>query len=150
MAAYLRHSTRPTGLTQKDGLVPEKIAQDQARMALLADEKVACAERIVQLLRRAIERLDVDLARALDRTGEGGIGDIVMGGMTATGVGVGRSGTAIERLPESLRSALGGGYGLGVQASVQDLGLGLVTGTSTPVGPAQKREYAILALCLFC
>lgn len=139
MAAYLRHSTRAGGLTPKDALTPEKIAQDQARMAILADEKVACAERIVQLLTRARERLDVDLARALDRTGEAVSADIIMGGTTT-----GRSGTAIERLPDNLRSALGHGYGgvggtqMQAQESLGVLGL-TTTGVSTP-GSQQKRR----------
>ncbi|KIJ56484.1 hypothetical protein M422DRAFT_238111 [Sphaerobolus stellatus SS14] len=134
MAAYLRHSTRAGGLTPKDAFTPEKIAQDQARITVLAEEKVACADRIVQLLKRAIGRLDVDLARALDRTGEAGSMDAIMSG---TGMG---SRTAIERLPDSLRSALGHGYGSAGQAETGALGLSGTSAVSTP-GPSQKRKY---------
>lgn len=129
MAAYLRHATRTGGLTPKDAGMPDKIAQDHEKIAQLADEKLACATRIVQLLTRAIGRLDVDLARALDRSGETPQ-DLMMGG----------SRTAIERLPDSLRSALSG-QGLDIMTGGGALGLS-TSGTSTP-HPPMKRAYGM-------
>ena len=133
MAAYLRHSARGGVLSPKDAALPEKITQEQERLLQLSNEKVACAERILHLLNKAMGRLDVDLARAMDRTGEAISQDTSMG-MT------GGSRTLLEKLPDTLRGAL------------QDEGKGSIvlstpgaSSTSTP-HPPTKRTLGILYL----
>ncbi|KAF8592598.1 hypothetical protein K439DRAFT_23398 [Ramaria rubella] len=129
MAAYLRHSTRAGGLTLKDAALPDKIAQEHDRIRELSEEKVASAERIVHLLSKAMGRLDVDLARAMDRTGEVPQ-DVVMGN-------TGGSRTPIEKLPESLRNALG------TSESNSTIALPVAattSGTATPHPPNKRRR----------
>jgi hypothetical protein len=95
-------------------------------MAVLSDEKVHSAERIVQLLTRAIGRLDADLTRAMERGGEG-----MLDGGPAVGTGMGTGRTGVNEL---LRGALGleGGVVAGV---------GVANGSiTTPSQPAQKSR----------
>jgi chromatin modification-related protein YNG2 len=132
MAAYLRHSTRGGGLTPKDAALPENIAQEHERIRELSEEKVACAERVVHLLTKAMGRLDVDLARAMDRTGEGPPQDVLMGN-------TGGSRTPIEKLPETLKSALAQSDTIVLPVAGQSGG----SGASTPHLP-NKRMFEIM------
>ena len=127
MAAYLRHSTRTGVLSPKEAALPEKIAQEQERLLQLSNEKVACAERIMHLLTKAMGRLDVDLTRAMDRTGEGVSQDMIMG-IT------GGSRTPLEKLPDTLRGAL---QGEGKGSIVLSTASG-TSSTSTPHPPTKR------------
>jgi chromatin modification-related protein YNG2 len=136
MAAYLRHSARGGMLSPKDAAIPEKIAQEEERILQLSNEKVACADRIVHLLTKAMGRLDVDLARAMDRTGEGLSQDAILGS-------TGPSRTPLEKLPDTLRGALQSeGNGSIVLSSA--------TGATAPTPhPPTKRPSICLSVVRF-
>ncbi|KIO12506.1 hypothetical protein M404DRAFT_12729 [Pisolithus tinctorius Marx 270] len=121
---YIRHVLRSdSDSSSKDkALTPptEKIKSAQKTLEQLADEKVAIAERIVNMLTRKRSRLDYDLARVLALQGEPDPAAIVAGAaqpilssgtsISATGSGYilgGRNPAA--QINESLRNAFAGG-----------------------------------------
>lgn len=121
---YIRHVLRSdSDSSSKDkALTPptEKIKSAQKTLEKLADEKVAIAERIVNMLTRKRSRLDYDLARVLALQGEPDPAAIVAGAaqpilssgtsISATGSGYilgGRNPAA--QINESLRNAFAGG-----------------------------------------
>ena len=131
MNAYLHNMTRDT-LTPKDISLHEKITQEQDRIRELSEEKVLCAERIVHLLTKAMGRLDVDLSRAMDRTGEAAPQDALTGSMGGTR-------TPIERLSESLRSTLAHGEGNG-SIVLPPAGQNGASSASTPHPPIKRTS----------
>ena len=80
-------------MTGKDKPSPppptEKIKQAQKTLSIIADEKVALAERIVELLSRKRSRLDYDLGRVLVLQGEPDPAAVVAGAVPLMSVGVG-------------------------------------------------------------
>lgn len=133
MAAYLRHSSRGGILSPKEAALPEKIAQEHERILQLSNEKVACAERIMHLLTKAMGRLDVDLARAMDRSGEGVPQDVIMASTAG-------SRTTLEKLPDTLRGALqGDGNGSIILTSAPG-----GSGGSTPHPPTKRMSNLII------
>ncbi|KAG6378970.1 hypothetical protein JVT61DRAFT_13258 [Boletus reticuloceps] len=120
---FIRHALRSDlEATGKDKLSPppptEKIKQAQRMLTMLADEKIALAERIVELLSRKRSRLDYDLGRVLVLQGEPDAAAVVAGaapltsasgGGTSAGSGYvlgGRNPAA--HINESLRNAFSG------------------------------------------
>lgn len=59
-----------TPLSTKDEQIPQKIDQSYAEVDKLAQEKVALAERLGNLIQRARTRLDYDLRRVLILQGD--------------------------------------------------------------------------------
>jgi Inhibitor of growth proteins N-terminal histone-binding len=139
MAAYLRHTTRGGTLSPKEVALPEKIAQEHERILQLSNEKVACAERVMHLLTKAMGRLDVDLARAMDRTGEGVSQDMVMGN-------TGGSRTPMEKLPDTLRSALQGEGNGSIVLPAASAG----SSASTPHPPTKRTLEMRVFVVWFC
>ncbi|KAH9938109.1 uncharacterized protein B0H18DRAFT_1112295 [Fomitopsis serialis] len=86
---YVRHSLKNPGqpLAPKDGAIPQNISAQYAEIDQLAAEKIALAERMVQLIQRARARLDHDLSKASYSLGQG-------------------SRNPAERITESLRNAI--------------------------------------------
>lgn len=137
MAAYLRHTTRGGTLSPKEVALPEKIAQEHERILQLSNEKVACAERVMHLLTKAMGRLDVDLARAMDRSGEGVSQDVVMGN-------TGGSRTPLEKLPDALRGALQGDGNGSIVLSAASGG-----GSASTAHPPTKSTFKCITLLFF-
>ncbi|KAF8528824.1 hypothetical protein BU17DRAFT_19878, partial [Hysterangium stoloniferum] len=126
-ASYLRHATRGGAQKEKDSQIPDKIAAEHAKMAVLAEEKVHSAERIVQILKRAMGRLDGDLSRAMERGGES-----MLESSAAATTGIGRTG-----VNELLKGALG--LEGGVVASTG--GANGVIATSHPPPKSESRLF---------
>ncbi|KAH9844375.1 uncharacterized protein C8Q71DRAFT_42128 [Rhodofomes roseus] len=99
---YVRHSLKNPGqpLGAKDGAIPQNIAAQYAEIDQLASEKIALAERMVQLIQRARARLDHDLSKVLVLQGEPAP-EI----QTSYSFGQGSRNPA-ERINESLRNAI--------------------------------------------
>ncbi|KAI6130253.1 hypothetical protein EDD16DRAFT_1077189 [Pisolithus croceorrhizus] len=124
---YIRHVLRSDSdgpNKDKDRPSPvhpaEKIKSAQKTLEQLADEKVAIAQRIVNLLSRKRSRLDYDLARVLALQGEPDPAAIVAGAaqpILSSGTGVGAIGSGYilggrnpaAQINESLRNAFAGG-----------------------------------------
>ncbi|KAL4081491.1 hypothetical protein V8B97DRAFT_1862996 [Scleroderma yunnanense] len=123
---YIRHVLRSdtdVSSKEKDKSLPtpptEKINAAQKTLAQLADEKIALAERIVDILSRKRSRLDYDLARVLTLQGEHDPVAIVTSGVqpilsSGSGISGGGSGSVLggrnpaAQINESLRNAFGG------------------------------------------
>ncbi|KAH7887455.1 hypothetical protein F5I97DRAFT_831909 [Phlebopus sp. FC_14] len=125
---FIRHALRSdatdaSATNQKDKPSPsppsEKINQARKTLATLADEKIALAERIVELISRKRSRLDYDLARVLVLQGESDPAAIVAGAVppvlsTGTNAATGGSGYILggrnpaAHINESLRNAFAG------------------------------------------
>lgn len=100
-SSYIRHSV--TGqFSAKDTSTPPKVNLEYSKVQQLAEEKVALAQRIVELLTKACGRLEVDLARVLVASGEVPPAETVLG----SGSLAGRT-TSFDKINESLRNALG-------------------------------------------
>ncbi|KAF8558722.1 hypothetical protein OG21DRAFT_1474585 [Imleria badia] len=121
---FIRHALRSEFETAcKDSLSPpppptEKILQAQKMLSIIADEKIALAERIVELLSRKRSRLDYDLGRVLVLQGEPDPAAVVAGAVPLMSAGTGGtpagSGYVLggrnpaAHINESLRNAFSG------------------------------------------
>ncbi|KIJ69873.1 hypothetical protein HYDPIDRAFT_78556 [Hydnomerulius pinastri MD-312] len=130
---FIRHALRADSeALGKDKPSPppptEKIKQAQKTLATLADEKIALAERIVEILSRKRSRLDYDLGRVLVLQGEPDPAAIVAGAAppilsVGSGGAPGGSGYVLggrnpaAHINESLRNAFAGGTALPVASS---------------------------------
>jgi chromatin modification-related protein YNG2 len=151
----IRHTLRTESETLvKDKPSPppptEKIKQAQKTLATLADEKIALAERIVEILLRKRSRLDYDLGRVLVLQGEPDAAAIVAGGApsltSASTIGTaGGSGYVLggrnpaAHINESLRNAFAGGASLPVASSASVASIGSRTG-GTEESAYKKRK----------
>lgn len=91
---FIRHALRTdseaTGKEKPSSPPPtEKIKQAQQTLSILADEKIALAERIVELLSRKRSRLDHDLGRVLVLQGEPDPAAVVAGAAPLMSAGTG-------------------------------------------------------------
>ncbi|KAG9317711.1 hypothetical protein JVU11DRAFT_1924 [Chiua virens] len=96
----------------------EKIAEAKQRLCKIADEKIALAERIVELLSRKRSRLDYDLGRVLVLQGEPDPAAVVAGAAPLMSAGGGGASTGsgyvlggrnpAAHINESLRNAFSG------------------------------------------
>ena len=96
----------------------ERIKQAQETLAIIADEKIALAERIVELLSRKRSRLDYDLGRVLVLQGEPDPAAVVAGAAPLMSAGSGASlvgsgyvlggRNPAAHITESLRNAFSG------------------------------------------
>lgn len=165
MSSYLRHASRAGGtLSHKDTALPEQVALEHAKVMTLAEEKLQCAEKIVKLVSRALGRLDVDLARALDRTGE----SVATGPANGTAVSIAPAGSGgasnvmgwmSDSITLGSTGAMGFGLGLGRAGAVTDAlrgaladgssssstGAGAASLTATPHPP---KRVLIVVFCL--
>ncbi|KIM63674.1 hypothetical protein SCLCIDRAFT_116748 [Scleroderma citrinum Foug A] len=151
---YIRHVLRSdadASPKEKDKPSPtpptEKISSAQKTLAQLADEKIAIAERIVDILSRKRSRLDYDLARVLALQGEHDPAAIVAGAaqpVLSSGSGTGGSGYVLggrnpaAQINESLRNAFSGGVSVPLPSG------GGVASVASRVGveePAYKSEH---------
>ncbi|GJJ07320.1 hypothetical protein Clacol_001521 [Clathrus columnatus] len=155
MSSYLRHASRPgVVLSPKDAVIPEQISLEHAKLMALAEEKVRCAEKVVKLVSRSLGRLDVDLARALDRNSDG-IASGAVGNATtnSTPAGPGGVSNVMGWMSESITlgstGGMGFGLGLGRAGAVTDALRSAIadgsstTGTSSTSGavtPVPKRR----------
>lgn len=120
---FIRHALRTeseaTGKDKPSSPPPtEKIKQAQQTLSILADEKIALAERIVELLSRKRSRLDHDLGRVLVLQGEPDPAAVVSGAAPLMSAGAGGalagSGYVLggrnpaAHINESLRNAFSG------------------------------------------
>ncbi|KZT71557.1 hypothetical protein DAEQUDRAFT_744233 [Daedalea quercina L-15889] len=99
---YVRHSLKNPGQppAPKDNAIPQNVASQYAEIDQLAAEKIALAERVVQLINRARARLDHDLSKVLVLQGEPAP-EI----QTSYSLGQGSRNPA-EKINESLRNAI--------------------------------------------
>ncbi|TDL29390.1 hypothetical protein BD410DRAFT_892695 [Rickenella mellea] len=78
---YIRHATKPKDAKDngkekekdtkdKDAGIPAKVAADYQELDKMSGEKIALAERVVELLTRVNARLDNDLSRVVALSGE--------------------------------------------------------------------------------
>jgi chromatin modification-related protein YNG2 len=120
---FIRHALRTDcEVTGKDKPSPppptEKIQQAQNTLSIIADEKIALAERIVELLSRKRSRLDYDLGRVLVLQGEPDPAAVVAGAVPLMSAGAGGASTGsgyvlggrnpAAHINESLRNAFSG------------------------------------------
>lgn len=120
---FIRHALRTDcEVTGKDKPSPppptEKINQAQKTLSIIADEKIALAERIVELLSRKRSRLDYDLGRVLVLQGEPDPAAVVAGAapLMSAGTGGASAGSGYvlggrnpaAHINESLRNAFSG------------------------------------------
>lgn len=120
---FIRHALRTdfeaTGKDKPSSPPPtEKIKQAQQILSIIADEKIALAERIVELLSRKRSRLDHDLGRVLVLQGEPDPAAVVAGAapLMSAGAGGALSGSGYvlggrnpaAHINESLRNAFSG------------------------------------------
>ncbi|PCH40944.1 hypothetical protein WOLCODRAFT_24379 [Wolfiporia cocos MD-104 SS10] len=102
---YIRHSLKSApgqALSARDAAIPDSVAGYYTEMDQLAAEKVALAERMVQLVARARARLNHDLDRVLALQGEAD--PALQGGLFAPSARAAAS--VVDRVNESLRSAI--------------------------------------------
>lgn len=159
---YIRHVLRSdadASPKEKDKPSPtpptEKIGSAQKTLAQLADEKIAIAERIVDILSRKRSRLDYDLARVLALQGEHDPVAIVAGTtqpVLSSGSGISGSGHVLggrnpaAQINESLRNAFSGGV------SVPPTSGGGLASVASRVGveePAYKSEHFPMMLSIW-
>ncbi|KAF8838624.1 hypothetical protein BDN67DRAFT_933447 [Paxillus ammoniavirescens] len=152
---FIRHTLRTDSETlAKDKPSPppptEKLKRAQKSLATLADEKIALAERIVEILSRKRSRLDYDLGRVLMLQGEPDPAAIVAGAapppiLAGIGTASGGSGYVLggrnpaAHINESLRNAFAGGTSLPVASSGSVASIGGRTG-STEESAYKKRK----------
>lgn len=120
---FIRHALRTDfESVGKDKVSPppptEKIKQAQKTLSVIADEKIALAERIVELLSRKRSRLDYDLSRVLVLQGEPDPAAVVAGTapLMSAGAGGASAGSGYvlggrnpaAHINESLRNAFSG------------------------------------------
>lgn len=119
---FIRHALRTDfDPIAKDKLSPpptERITQAQKTLSVIADEKIALAERIVELLSRKRSRLDYDLGRVLVLQGEPDPVAVVAGAapLMSAGAGGASAGSGYvlggrnpaAQINESLRNAFSG------------------------------------------
>lgn len=96
----------------------ERITQAQRTLSMIADEKIALAERIVELLSRKRSRLDYDLGRVLVLQGEPDPAAVVAGAAPLMSAGAGGASAGpgyvlggrnpAAQINESLRNAFSG------------------------------------------
>lgn len=78
---YIRHALKASGTSKegkengkdkdaKDAAIPGKVAQAYAELDQLANEKISLASRLVELLTRVSARLDHDLTKVVQLSGE--------------------------------------------------------------------------------
>ncbi|KAF9226781.1 hypothetical protein BS17DRAFT_503918 [Gyrodon lividus] len=152
---FIRHTLRTDSETSgKDKPSPppptEKVKQAQMTLTTLADEKIALAERIVEILSRKRSRLDYDLGRVLMLQGEPDAAAIVAGAappLISAGISAAPGGSGYvlggrnpaAHINESLRNAFAGGTSLPLASNGSVASIGGRT-SSTEESAYKKRK----------